>query len=555
MAGIDLSGIIGNQQASLVNAQTQVASDYSQIQDLSNQVVQATQAAGSDDQVIQTQQAQGLLQAQTAARQVASSYGGNPDDVSFIMNQLGQQWQQTEQKQLDAEKVIQQKQSVSFLDDPLQWLSNKLTVNTDINNYNNLEAQSNQLYDQLNKINDLNTKTAESMKAIAQTQTAATVAATSDLAAQKATAAAATARIQGILYNVKGVQDVTTMGQDQVDNAVKGAQTAIAEGHLAVAQQQLVIEGKEWAMKADLYAQDIKDKQAADAADATVADQTNRGRAAMGLPPLPSAKIFSLFKMGGEAGEALKQQYTAGALTDVTGKPMIAPTTGTAARMLATSQSPIATTNPALAPVTNVLAKAYADARNPANMQMAGVKNNQDMDVLTSNLVGQQVNAMAGNIKTGDNTNMFSAPPLTSLASLQSVKDNPLYQKVLMPAVKTGMSETDPQKILQLAASAVQQGQISLQDAVKGYSSLFNSAVQLNNSTRDYTRFGIAPQHTYNTTMGTGIFGGQVAIDLTNPAQVSTAFMKYMTSTEFAEAKAGFDAKKNIFENLYGGGQ
>lgn len=539
MAGIDLSGILGGQQASLVNAQTQMASDFNSINDLSTQITTATQKQGADDVAITSQQAQGLLQAQNAARQVASSYGGNPDDVSFIMNKLGSQWEESEQKQLDYEKVVQQKQSVSFMDDPLQWLSNKLSINTDIDNYNNQEQQSNQLYDQLNKINDLNTSTARSMQAIAQTQTAATVAATTDAAAQKATIAAKNAAIQGITFNVKGIQDVTQMGQDQVDNAVKGAQTAIAAGHLAVAQQQLQIMSQEQTEKANLYAEEIKQKQAADASDQLVADTTNHGRAAMGLQPLPAAKIFTMFKLGGEAGEALKQQYTVGATSDAIGKPMIAPTSGTAARILAVNASPISVVNPAVKPVTDLLQTSYNAVRNPQNAGLYQVnpKDVSTIDSAVSGVVAQNIAAMGSNIKTADSSNIFQAPPLTSLASLASVKANPLYTAVLAPQVKAGMSEVDPQKILSLAVDAVNQGQISIKDAVNGYASLFSSAVATNNATKDFTRFGIAPQAGYQTEINNlGLFGGNVKVDLTNRAQVTTLFMKTMANATRIEA-------------------
>jgi len=554
-SGLDLSQIIGNQQASLVNAQTQMASDFSQINTISNAVTKATQASGADDIATTSQQASGLLAAQSAARGVASSYGGNPDDVSFIMNKLGAQWMDTESQRLAAEKVVQQKQSVSFMDDPLTWLSNKMSINTDINNYNNLEEQSNEIYDQLNKINDLNTSTAQSMRAIAKTQTAATVAATTDAAAQKANIANANAQLQGILYNVKGIDAVTQMGQDQVDNSVKGAQTAIAAGHLAVAQQQLTIMSQEQTEKAGLYAQEIKDKQAADASDQLVADTTNRGRAAMGLQPLPAAKIFTMFKLGGEAGDALKSQYSVGATSDAVGKPIIAPSAGTAARVLAMNASPISVVNPAVKPVTDLLQSSYNTARNPSNAQMMGInpRDVSTVDSAVSGLVNNSLLQMGANIKAGDSSNIYQAPPLTSLASLASVKSNPLYNSVLAPQVKAGMSETDPVKIMELTVSAIDQGQISLKDAVNGYSSLFTSAVAVNNATKDFTRFGIAPQSGYTTEVNhLGVFGGSVKVDLTNKAQVSTMFMKYMSSSAGLDQSQGYSPEGTVMDALTG---
>jgi hypothetical protein len=450
------------------------------------------------------------------------------------MNKLGAQWEDTEAQRLAAEKVVQQKQSVSFVDDPLQWLSNKLTVNTDINNYNNLEEQSNELYDQLSKINTLNSTTAESMKAIAQTQTAATVQATADAAAQKTAIASAQAQIQGVLYNAKGLQDLSQMGQQQVDNLVKGQQTAIAAGHLAVAQQQLGIMQKEYDAKAELYQQEVKDKQQQDSSDAALLDSMNRGFATMGLPPVDRIKGFNLIKAGGQPGEIAKQALSIGLLQGETGKPIIAPTSGTAARILATVNSPIATVNPAVKPVTDLLSDSYSVARNPTNAQALGI-NPKDVTTLDSAITGvvnQKLTAMASDIKPGDTSNIFQAPPLTALASLPSVKENPVYTKILEPQVKAGMAETDPTKLISITADAIQQGQISLGDAANGLSSLFNSAAALNTASKDFTRFGIAPQSQYVTNINmTGIFGGSTKVNMMDKAQVTTAIMKYLANS------------------------
>lgn len=537
--GQDYQSAIAAQQSQLTNAQSQMASDFSQVNDLANRIVTATTAQGTDEAAIATQQAQGLLKAQEAARSVAASYGGNPDDVSFIMNKLGQQWMQSEAERQQALDVVQKKQSVSFMDDPLTWLSNKLTINRDIAMYNDDEERSNTLYDQLNKINELNSSTAKSMQAIAQTQTAATVAATSDAALQKATIAANDAKLKGVLYNVQGIKDITQLGQQEVDNSVKAAQTAIAAGHLAVAQQQVTIMRDEYEQKAALYAQEVKDKQRADATDEYVADKTNIGRAALGLNPLPPAKIFAMFKLGGDAGEALKQQFSIGSISDATGKTIIAPSTGTAARVLATNNSPLGVQNPAVKPVLSLLSDSYNTARNPQNQQQFGInpKDVNTLDNAVSGIVGQRVVQMASNIKPGDNSNIFQAPPLTALATLPAVKQNPLYQKVLEPQVKAGLAETDPTNLVSLTVDAIKQGQINLSDGASGLASLFNAAAALNTSTKDYMRFGIAPQTGYHTTVEmTGLFGGSTKVDMTNKAQVATVIMRYLANQSKLES-------------------
>jgi len=240
-----------------------------------------------------------------------------------------------------------------------------------------------------------------------------------------------------------------------------------------------------------------------------------------------------LIKLGGPAGEAIKSQLITGSLTDATGKTIISSTAGGAARILAMNQSPLATVNPAVKPVVTVLQSAYDTVRNPANAGQFQIKpgDTQTLDSTVSAIVNQKVTAMAADIRPNDASNIYQAPPLTALAQQAEVKSNPLYTKVLEPQIKAGMAETDPNKILQLTIDAIQQGHINLGEAASGLSGLFRSAALVNSVAKDYMRFGIVPQTSYNTTLDmTGVFGGQVKINMMDKAQVTAAIMKSLSA-------------------------
>ena len=100
-------------------------------------------------------------------------------------------------------------------------------------------------------------------------------------------------------------------------------------------------------------------------------------------------------------------------------------------------------------------------------------------------------------INTGDRSNPFHAPPMATLATIQSVANSELYKKVLQPK---GFTETDPQLILEAAIDAVKAKVISPNQAAADYALLFRSAIKFNNeSYGGIQTTGFAPQSAYNS--------------------------------------------------------
>jgi hypothetical protein len=110
----------------------------------------------------------------------------------------------------------------------------------------------------------------------------------------------------------------------------------------------------------------------------------------------------------------------------------------------------------------------------------------------------QTMDTFASNIVTGQ-TNPYAAPPMESLAPFLEGKGIALYDKVLK--VK-GLTEVDPQTILDSAIQGVQSGTISMPEAAEGIVQLFNVVADFNNINQGgLARYGLPAQDTFNTSV------------------------------------------------------
>jgi len=104
---------------------------------------------------------------------------------------------------------------------------------------------------------------------------------------------------------------------------------------------------------------------------------------------------------------------------------------------------------------------------------------------------------LAANIASGDSSNPYSAPPMETLVTYNSVARSPLYTKVLK---HLNLVEADPEVIFKAAADGFASGVVSQEEIVQGIDSIYSAAAHYN-STADggFKRVGLSNQTSYNT--------------------------------------------------------
>jgi len=108
--------------------------------------------------------------------------------------------------------------------------------------------------------------------------------------------------------------------------------------------------------------------------------------------------------------------------------------------------------------------------------------------------VQPSVDSWRAEIKEGDASNPFQAPPMTILAERTAIKESKLYKNVLAPA---SMSEFNAKRLYELAVSGIASKSVTIEEAALGLETIFDGAVDHNNETIMYDRVGIDEQTSY----------------------------------------------------------
>ena len=151
------------------------------------------------------------------------------------------------------------------------------------------------------------------------------------------------------------------------------------------------------------------------------------------------------------------------------------------------------------------------------------------------NKAAQQIAGVASKeIAAGDNANPYAAPPMSTLATFESVKKSALYRNVLQDM---NFPEADPQSIIDAAMNGISAKVLTPEQAAAGIVDLYSSAAEWNNTIEGgYARIGFPEQVTYNA---------RVRRTDTNFEIITTVMLNQPSSIAIA-AKLALTAKEGI---------
>lgn len=470
----------------------------------------------------------GEMRAQDAARSVADSLGANPDNAeNFKLAQLGQDFWDAYGQAQQVQKGIVQKQSVGFFDDPLTWLYNQATVDSDISKYNALAQQANSASDAMQQINANVQGTAVAQKAIAQTLTADSIQKSLDANALQAKIEADKIRQQNLSYNLKGLELVHQTSNEGISRQFQLHGALMSEANLAINQEQLVLQRDAAKDRAAARAEALSEKQENQAETQRFTDVVNTARGIQGLPNMSSMEVKLGLKMPAMRAK-LEQFYTDGAVALSTGKKVIGETAGQAAATVAINQAPL---NPAMKPVRDFATQALQDAKqmvtNPTSKSYKPNAKPEDVMAMTSELIKQRALGYHNDITKNPAGNPYLAPDIKTLAQIPDVANSKFFQVAVAPLAAGGLILPDPDKLIASGLTAMKDGKLSLQDVQIGISGLYKAAVNSNIASRNFQTMHIPVQGGYNASVNNGgAFGSKDRIDLSNPVHVGNFLIR-----------------------------
>lgn len=428
------------------------------------------------------------LQKQQKLSRIAVSAGLSLDDPSQIQTGFEEQMRMHLQQAMEKAKVYREvkEREAGFWKDPISSLKASFEIDAARADYNTEAELYNIAEAGLQSLNSAVQQAAKTQEDIAPKTTASIVMQQADAQVVAASAAANKARIDALTSGVAAKQ--TAVNGIQWQATLEDRQLARAE---AGAKKQ---------EKADLETEIYETMK--------VGHQTLRpGK------PIPFTRDQAVALYNKKDPNA--QLFTSvGSNTIANQRPTYSRTPGETALLM----KEVGTR---LTPEMAVLADALEDSRNEAmTLPGADIAKPEVIAATTTQRFTVKAKAMGASIKYEDGTNIYQAPNTASVTVLAASSQDPkvveantalrstaFYQKVLAPQVAAGMTETDPTKIVNLAKTAVKKGDVSLQDAVKGISSYFKTAVLLNNVTKNYVGVGAEPQTTYNANVRGKFFG------------------------------------------------
>jgi hypothetical protein len=117
-----------------------------------------------------------------------------------------------------------------------------------------------------------------------------------------------------------------------------------------------------------------------------------------------------------------------------------------------------------------------------------------------------------------------------------ALQQTPFAQKVLLPAIQAGTSIDKPATVYSLALAAIANKQVSIEEAVDGYTAVFQRGMAIQRDAVQLTKFGITPSKEtfkYNAQVETkpnALWGRDEVIDNSDRMAVKAAMMKTLAN-------------------------
>jgi hypothetical protein len=452
-----------------------------------------------------------------AKNQVANStFGTDIGSITDQITKLAQVSKDAYDQKQQALQAINDKSQVSLFDNPIQYLMNQLTINSDIAQHNSANELQQAAEDRIKSLN-ADTQTQVQTNAItAAPLTVAAADAANRLAASKSLLDANKFAQENAQYSLQGIQAIQNLSKETLaanfnqfsaQKAEEASQISLA--HLDLARKQFDVNDQ---VRRDTqgYAEQLL-------------KEVNAGLASRGQPELPPNAARGLVAAA-RSKLPISQQYQndalAGQITLATGNPTVATspahlldrvTAGTAIK---------------LAPGQDAVKMAVTNARDTVafainNPQDSKVTNNpllknvdltkkDQVDFVVNKIAQNNINAMATEVKPGDASNVFNVGSINAIAEAsKAVQNLPVYQKVLKDPINAGKIIDDFDEAFTMAMQAASKGQIT-QDELLGLSTIAQAGTALNLTARNMQGFsGLVPSRELNVrlTIGNSIWG------------------------------------------------
>lgn len=548
MAGISLDDLI-SQATSFKQGADQAASSLMNIsktqQDISQSDASIYAQQATDTGTITAAKVAAQLQTQNNNQKTGVAFGTDMGAQNEQLSKLALDSQSAYVDKVQALQAIKKKQDVSPLDDPINYIINKFTINGDIDKFNLAEQTEDAANKRIQAINANTQTTVNTQNMLSQPMTQAAADAATRNAAATALLDAHKSQQQGLAYNAQGISAALSTTQAGLQAEFQANTAKNTEQTIGISLQHLKLAQDQAAQSRLQFEQGQQNLQDTNAYAASTIDTINKGRqvrmgdAYVPLDPTQSKLIVGSIRSKNPIGEALMADYSIGERSNMAGAPILG--TSPAQTIDLMSRTNVALTPSQQVIRDSILGQAVSDlktAQTPGSASgkvypgLVGV-NFKDKDAISSALnthAQQLLDQSAKVIKVGDATNPYQIASIKDLATNSpTIANLPTYQTVLKPLLDKGVEINDPKQVMALVGSAVAGGLLDHNTAASDIATIYQMGVKTNLATRQFTTFGLKPSLSYNAQVETSpaaLFSSSGVINMTDINQINKTLVQ-----------------------------
>lgn len=453
---------------------------------LANQNIDIAEAMMESSLLPAATKREGDFAAQEAGIAVRDQLGNNPNDPNSLIALLTQDFRENTIAARQQQQSIAEKQQVGLFDDPLQYMVNYVLLPDEINAANATQAKADFAKSKIAEMQSLTTASAQAQNATARSLTNESLAASARVDIANSVMKLNEAKIASLGYDSEAIKAIEASNAQALELGVKRAHL-----DMAAAQNARASEAHKFQMN-HLKAQAAADEKKADK-QVELLKVINQGAAVMGQKPIDQA-TFEWWKNDPKQRGKLEIYYEQGAANLLTGSKVPGNSSGEAIlNVLEVDGLQGPQNKPAKQFLQSVALEVYNALGKPKTNTPEGkaalAKGIDDMllgvkgDGKNRAKIGT-LSQMANNVETPGN--LYKASDLPQLANLPAVRNNPLYDSVIAPAVASGQKESNPERILALALAARNAGKITNNQLDLGIAEFYKAA-----SAEAYTSRGL----------------------------------------------------------------
>lgn len=432
--------------------------------DAANQIARAGQAAAT----IQTQEAKGSLEAQENTRRMATANGTNLSESNEILTLLGDKQRQQALEVSERASRVDAITQAANLGNPFGLLFDIFYGDSERAALESGQRELESTTQSIQALNQATQTTAITQKAIAQTQTDATVAATEELALAQAAEAVADRKVRMASLNVDMLKSVNSLSQQQLNNVFRQWQAEESAEHRAFLKTQ-----KEEALKA---------KMAEEASFDEVINYHNEGIKVLGGAPIANRQQFETFrKMGKDVQARMDLAIQKGFELTQTGKLTFG---NTPMEALSLKQAYNVQVPPVQQPVFNYLDQWVQELEaDPGNVLVSlGLESSPlqadaaykkakpaEREQIRNLAIQRRFIQEANNLSLDNPSGLLALPPIDNLQGSTILDENPFLAKYVKPSVEAGGGIAfNPGQYIQMAERDIISGELSTSDVASG---------------------------------------------------------------------------------------